>query len=176
VNLRGLAFLALRLMAIYVIVMGIRHAVDLVDFSIPAYMQLADLNFAKGLLVIGIPTLLLWIVGILLWFMAGKWSNRFVPATNGAPEAVNRSAEFESFVLSVVGLVLAILSLTNWIQSVLGYISLTNQDVYFNRQSYYFHFAGQAAEFVLGAVLLLKSRGIAALLRKIRSAGMTSDR
>ncbi len=169
-NLRGLAYLAIRVLAIYVFILGIRQAVTLANAAIPTYMQITDLKIAQVYVIIGIPTLLLWIVGVLLWRSADRWSNRLVPAANGSPEPLERHADIESFVLSVVGLVLVILAAVNLIQSVLSFIWITNQEVHFDRQGYYFQFAGHAVEIVMGAVLLLKSNGIAALLRKIRQA------
>ena len=175
-NLRGLAFLALRLLAIYVVFMGIQHAVNLLDFSIATYMQVTDLDFTSALLIVSVPTLLIWAVGILLWCMAGKWSGYLVPASGEAVKQAIRNTEIESFVLSVAGLIIVILSFFRLLQSVMSYVSLTRQDIYVDNQSYYYSFAVWAVELILGAVLLLKSQAFAVLLRKIRGAGLTSER
>lgn len=169
-NLRGLAFLAIRVLAIYVVVLGIRQVANLVDVALPMYMHMTDLNLAQALTIVGVSPLLLWAVGISLWLMANRWSKRIIPAAESRTETAIRSADPESFVLSVVGLVIAILAVTDWIQSVLALVSISNQGVHFDRQSYYYRFAGQAIEIAFGLVLILKARGIAALLRKIRQA------
>lgn len=175
-NLRGLAFLALRLLAIYVAIMGIRHAVNLLDFSIATYMQVTDLDIAQVMLIVCVPTILLWAVGVLLWCMAGKWSGHLVPASGETAEPAIRNADIESFVLSVAGLIIAVLSFFRLLQSVMTYVSFTSQDIYVDSQSYYYNFAAYALELILGVVLLLKSHGFASLLRKIRSAGLTNER
>ena len=175
-NLRGLAFLALRLLAVYVVITGIRHAANLVDVTIPTYMQMAELNVTLALLVVGIPTVLLWVVGILLWCSAEKWSGYLIPASVQAEKPALRNAEIESFALSVVGLIIAILSFFRLLQSVLSYISLLDQNVHVDSQSYFYNFAALAAELATGIILLLKSQGIAALLRKIRGAGLENGR
>lgn len=169
-NLRGIAFLAIRLFAIYVFLLGIRQVVNLVTVSLPVYMSTMDLDLMQVLYVIAIPTLLLWAFGILLWMMADRWSKRMIPPSDGQTETAIRSSHIESFVLSVVGVVIVVLAVSDLIQSVLAFLSIANQDVYFDRQNYYYRIAGQAVEIALGLVLVLKARGIAALLRKIRQA------
>jgi hypothetical protein len=74
--------------------------------------------------------------------------------------------------LSVIGLILAILSITNLVRLVMDYINIKNQQIQFNRQGYLFTIIEQGIRFLIGIVLLLKAEGFALLLRKIRSFGL----
>jgi len=169
-KLRGLSFLAIRVLAIYFFVQGLNHLVNYLDFALPAYLQVLGDNksYFDIFLLVGIPSILLLIISIVLWFLAGKISSYFVQQDSSESESALSFRGAESFVLAVVGLVLAILSFTTLTRLILNYVNITNQNLYIDHRSYWISFGEHMIRLLLGLVLILKAEGFALLLRKIR--------
>ena len=179
-KINDLAYLTLRVAAIYLFIMGIGHLVDLLQFSLPAYLQVMERGTTYGevFLIVGVPVLLLLICGFLLWVLAPKLAKYLVPASAasaGISEsgATAQTKNIEGFVLAVVGLILFILSFTGVVRGALNYFNMLSQDIEFNRLQYIYFLGEQAVRFVLGVILLVKAEGFALLLRKIRNAGLS---
>jgi hypothetical protein len=93
-------------------------------------------------------------MSVVLWFLAEKVSHYLIPKNSNDSVQSIQGKELEGFVLSVVGLILAILSIATLVRLVMNYISITNEQVHFNRQAYLFSIPEQAIRFLIGIVLL----------------------
>jgi hypothetical protein len=185
-NLKDLGFLAIRVLAIYAFILGIQRLVILFENALPFYISMLDpeeYNIYGIALVAGVPALLLIIISILLWFFAGKLSGKIVPPQAAETESPGNAMAWESFILSVVGFVISILSLSRMSFIILNYIQMeriTPEYVYFDRLEYLSGLVEQLILLILGLLLILKADGLAYLLRKIRSLGFrhaeTADR
>lgn len=172
-KLRDLAYLAVRILSIYLMIQGLRHILNLIDFAIPTYLQLLeDPSYFQVFLVIGIPAFVFIISGILLWFYAAKLSIYLIPKNSDDSVPTIQGKEIEEFILSVVGMIIVILSFSSLIRGLLIYISNAKQDFGFANRANIYNSIEQAIQLILGIALLLKSKGIALVLRKIRSAGL----
>ncbi|MEX1030702.1 MAG: hypothetical protein WDZ91_11760 [Paenibacillaceae bacterium] len=173
-KLREFSFLAVRILAIYLFILGISHLVDLLNFAIPVYLQVIedDTTYSEVFLIVGIPAFSLIIGGIVLWILAEKLSKYIMRNSSTELETTLQTKEIEGFVLSVIGLILAILSFSIIVRISMNYIHLVNQDMQFDRQSLLYTFVEQLIRFVIGIILLIKAEGFALLLRKIRGLGL----
>ena len=176
-SLKDLGYLAIRVLAIYVFILGIEYLVSLFQYSMPFYLSLLksdDHNYMDIVLVTGIPALLLIAISILMWSFADKLSSILAPRqTKGTSDPENVKA-WESFVLSAVGMILVILSFSRIslvIMQIIRMESMTPEFAVYNRQEFLFSLTEQFIKFILGLILIFKADGLAYLLRKIRSLG-----
>lgn len=169
-KIRELAFLAIRVLAVYFFALGLNHLVAYLDYSLPAYLQVLgdDASYAEVFLLVGIPSILLLLISVALWLSAGKLSRFLVPSNSGEEESSPSFRGIEAFVLAVVGLVLAILSFSSLARILLNYANMEGQRLYIDHRSFYIALAEQVIRLLLGIVLILKAQGFAKLLRKIR--------
>ena|GEM_PF-6615614 len=123
-NLKGLAYLAVRALAIFAFILGLQRLMLVYENTIPFYMNLLELNPDKNVNIVtenivilallsGIPALVLIGFGILFWGMAGKLAH--IVASRGDEESARTEIPpqlraIESILLSVTGLVLIILA------------------------------------------------------------------
>ncbi|WP_256759327.1 hypothetical protein [Cohnella sp. WQ 127256] len=172
-TIRELAFLALRVLSIYLFILGLSHLTSLLDFTIPTYLQVIehDTTYAEVFLIIGIPTFVLLVGGVILWIFAEKLSSYMVPkSSTGSGNFPTK--ELEGFVLSVIGLILLILSFTSIVRLSMSYIHLINQEIGFDRKTYIYPLVEQAIRLLIGIILLFKAEGLALMLRKTRNLGL----
>ncbi len=169
-TIRELAYLAIRVMAVYFFVLGLNHLVNYLDFALPAYLQVLgeDTSYGKVFLLVGVPSILLLVISVALWLSAGKLSRSLVPSRSGENETSPSFRGVEAFVLAVVGLVLAILAITTLARMLLNYANMDAQNLYIDNRSFYISLVEQGIRLVLGIVLTVKAEGFAQLLRKIR--------
>lgn len=178
-NLRDLGFLAIRALAVFAFILGIQRLIHIIENAIPYYM--GYLAPPDNVIVIGfvaaIPALLLIIVSILLWVFAHKLSFKMVPSREtqtgegGIPEHVKA---WESFFLSVAGLILLVISIGRMAYILAQYLHMETalpDFVYFERKEYLYSLAEYVVYFILGLLLILKADGLAHLLRSIRRLG-----
>lgn len=177
-KLRELAFLAIRVLSIYLFILGLNHLVNLLDFTIPTYLQVIehDTTYTEVFLIIGIPTLILLLCGVILWFFAEKLSKYIVPRNSTESDGTFRSKDIEGFVLSVVGLILVILSFTSLARIIMNYVNMMNQDIGFDRLGFIYSLVEQGIRLLLGIILLFKAEGLAQFLRKIRNLGLKNSK
>lgn len=91
-KVRDLAFMALRILSIYLFFMGLRQIVNLLQFAVPSYFQMINsgTTYRDILWAAGIPTLIYLMVIVGLWVYANRLSGYLVPAR--AEEADPESA------------------------------------------------------------------------------------
>lgn len=169
-TIRELSYLVIRVMAIYFFVLGLNHLVNYLDFALPSYLQVLgdDTSYGKVFLLVGVPSILLLIISVALWFSAGKLSRSLVPSRSGENESSPSFRGVEAFVLAVVGLILAILSFTSLARILLNYANMDAQNLFIDTRSFYIALVEQGIRLLLGIVLTIKAEGFAQMLRKIR--------
>ncbi len=173
-KLREISYLAVRMLSIYVFFLGINHLVNLLNFSIPVYLQVLEDNttYSEVILIVIIPALFLIICSLVLWFQADKLSRFLIPKNSDESEHSPQIKELEGYILSIVGLILVILSFSAIVRISMNYYYLLDQEFRFDRKSHLYTFAEQSIRFVFGIILLLKAEGLAMTLRKIRNLGL----
>jgi len=166
---REITSLAIKLFAIYVLVRAV--------LAIPALVQV--LYGPGGRAFLAPETIWLWGIGaiavallivlaVVLWRLAG----RVVRAAPGASTEAPSVAVDEPFVLSVVGLYLAFKALLQIAFLAVGaYAALGPLQQDFQAQTIAY-IAGYVVQLVLGLALMLRSRGWALVLRRLREAGL----
>lgn len=173
-KIRDLAFMAIRILSIYLFILGLNHLVNILEFALPTYMQVIDYEttYTEVFFVIGIPTFILLVSSVVLWFLADKLSRFIIPKSSSESEGISmQSKEIEAFVLSVIGLILLVLSFTSIARMVLNYINLMDQGIVSDRLGFIYSLVEQVIRFLLGLILLFKAEGFALMLRKIRKLG-----
>ncbi|MGG3280010.1 hypothetical protein [Paenibacillus solani] len=173
-KIRDLAFMAVRILSIYLFILGLNHLVNILEFVLPTYMQVIDYEttYTEVFFVIGIPTFILLISSVVLWFLADKLSRFIIPKSSSDSKGISlKSEEIEGFILSVIGLILFVLSFTSIARMVLNYINLMNQGIVSDRLGSIYSLVEQVIRFLLGLILLFKAEGFALMLRKIRKLG-----
>ncbi|WP_054955206.1 hypothetical protein [Paenibacillus dakarensis] len=173
-KLRGIAFLAVRLVSVYLFILGLNHLINLLEFALPTYLQIkSNISYGDVLLMIGLPASIMIIAGIILWVFADSISKRLVPGSLSEVEAEGesgyRSSEMEGFILSVVGLILLILSSTRLISLLINYVNIRGQGVTFNEMGHVSTLAEQLIRIIIGIMLLLQAESFARWLRKLRN-------
>jgi hypothetical protein len=176
-KLKDLSFLVVRVLSLYLFILGLNHLVNILNFAIPAYLQVIehDTTYAEVFFVIGIPSFILIMSSVVLWFFAEKLSRYIIPKSSSESESTLQSKEIEGFVLSVIGLILLILSFTSSVRIIMNVINMLNQDIRFDNQGYkgyIYLLVEQVIRFLIGIILLLKAEGFASILRKIRNSGL----
>jgi hypothetical protein len=176
-KLSELSYLAVRILAIYLFITGINHLVDTLNLAIPTYLQIIDhdTTYLELLLIVGIPTFILIIGGIILWFLSEKISMYLVSKRPSKLENTIQAKGIEGFVLSVVGLILVVFSFSSIVRISMNYIHLTYQEFEINKLSFLYTFSEQLIRFIIGMILLIKAQGFALLLRKIRGLGLKHE-
>lgn len=181
---KELAYLAVRVLALVVLVMGVRQLFHLLDTAVSVYLYIPDVPYGQLWLMAGVPALLLVALGAVLWMSAGRLSRYLAPEnadeTAGAggadrPALSARLKDAEGFMLSVVGLVLFILALARLARSVVFAVTVGGEAIRFDLDGYLYVLAEQLVLLAIGLVLLVRAEGLAAWLRKIRNAGSGMD-
>jgi hypothetical protein len=184
-SIRDLAYLSVRIIAIYLFIQGLSQLVDLLNVTLPVYSQTFQLynqsfqleGMYADLILIGIVPMLIFFIGsIVAWFLAGRLSIRMIPAVH-VEEGDNDSAvsplrEMEGFVLSVVGLILFIVSFANFVRLIVTYSYWEGGEFAFVWRSNMAVLVEMGIRCLIGVILLVKAEGFAKLLRKIRGLGM----
>lgn len=172
-KLRGIAFLAVRVIAIYLFIMGVNHLINLIEYTIPAFFQFMkrDTNVFELFLLIGLPALILLFCGIFMWMCAEKISLYLIPRALLEEEIEGgfRSKQIEGFVLSVIGLILLISSSTSLVRMLIQYFTIQGQGLTFNQLGYESSLVEQIIRVILGILLLVKAEVFAQWLRKLRA-------
>jgi len=173
-KIRDLAFMAVRILSIYLFILGLNHFVNILEFALPTYMQVieSDTTYTEVFFVIGIPAFILLISSVVLWCLADKLSRFIIPKSSSDSEGISiQSKQIEGFVLSVIGLVLLVLSFTSIIRMILSYTNLMDQGIFSDKLGFIYYLVEQVIRFLLGLILLFKAEGFALMLRKIRKLG-----
>jgi hypothetical protein len=84
-RLSDLSYLAVRILSIYLFVQGLNQVVNLVEFTIPTYLQIlkSNMSYISVFLTVGIPAVLMIIMSVILWFLAEKVSHYLTPKNSG---------------------------------------------------------------------------------------------
>src|SRR5690606_10795527 len=118
---------------IFLFILSVRHLVNFLSVTLPVYLQITEINVAytEVILIVGIPVLLLLTGSVVLWVFAEKLSKLLLPNSSRDYEVLLRSKEIEGFVLSVIGLVIAILSFTKLVGMTMNYINIVSKEIQF---------------------------------------------
>ena len=171
-QMKGIAYLALRVLAIYFFMMAWRQFVMILEF-LPSYIFIPEINMnlMEVILLVGVPALINFTASILLWIYAKRLSGYFLLKQQEQEEPFNLAYKgIEGFVLSVVGIIFIITSFSAMIRELLYYLNHMNMPIYGRTQVY--GLVELAIQFILGVLLVLRSNGIATILRRIREAGL----
>jgi len=173
-KIRDLSFLAVRVLSIYLFILGFKHIINLLEFTIHTYLWVLDTNtsYLEVFLIIGIPSLVLFITSIILWLYANQISLHLIPQSSRESVQSIQVKDIEGFILAIIGLILMILSFTTLVRIILNYYHITSQDIHFNSRDHIFVIIEHSIRFIIGIVLLLKAEGFAMILRNIRSMGL----
>lgn len=174
-----LAFLAVRVLALVVLIMGVRQLFQLLEAAAPVYLYFAGFPYGQLWLIAAVPALLLIALGAALWMSAGRLSRHLVPGGAADPAGAGgahpaapspRLKDAEGFVLSVVGLVVLVLAAARLARSVVYAVTVGGEGIRFDLDGYLYVMAEQLVLMAIGAVLLVRAEGLATRLRKIRGA------
>ncbi len=185
-----LAYLAVRVLAIWLFVSGLNQAVSLLNGSLPIFVKTFELyEIYPGMALVGIAPIALLIAGsVVMWMMTKRLAGWLVPrgarkdaaaadsefGAGGDAEASHavRLKDMEGFVLAVIGLILFIVSFAGFVR--LGLISIYYEsgDYVFVRNSNLSSLVELGIRCVVGIMLMVKAEGFALALRKIRAIGL----
>lgn len=177
-SIRDLAYLSVRIIAVYLFILGLSQLVDLLNVTLPVYSRTFQLEemYAELILIGVVPMLIFFVGSIVAWFLAGRLSRMMVPAVDvGEGNKVSAASplrEMEGFVLCVVGLVLFIVSFANLVSLIVTYTYWGDGDFTFVWRSNIAVLVEIGIRCLIGIILLVKAEGFAKLLRKIRGFGM----
>lgn len=175
-KIRELAYLAIRVISVYLFVLGVNHLVNLLTFALPNYVQVLkiDVSYVEIFFIAGSPTLILFISSVLLWLFAGRVSGLLVPKPSTEADQNILFHQVEGFVLSVVGLLITIHAFTRLLTTILNYVNILNQGFHGDGMNYMISIGAQAFLLIVGIVLQFRAEGFAYMLRKIRNWGIDS--
>ena len=175
-RLQHISYLCVKVIAIVIFLLGLNHLMNLIQYSIPSYMQIIEhLSFFEAFLMVGFPACFLIVVSIILWFSANRLSVYLIPKAEPTEESADTSGvkQLEGYILAVIGLLLVVFSLTTIIRMLLTYtVFSTEQGFAVTNQIQLYSIVEQGLRFIIGLVLLVKAEGFARLLRKIRTLGV----
>lgn len=176
-KLKDLAYLAVRILSIYLFLLGLSKIVEVLNIAVPTYLQVIDYNisFLEVFLVVGVPGFILILFSMILWLFAEKLSVYLIPKNAEETEYSVQAKDLEGFVLSLVGLILMILSFTMMVRQGMNYNNMAKHAMQFDREGFIFTFTEEVIRFLIGIILLFKAEGFALLLRKIRNMGLKRD-
>lgn len=172
-KIRDLAYLSIRVLAIYLFLLGCKQIFTLIDFTLPAYVGIPNFSsyFISMLIVLVIPSLIYVAASLTLWFLAKRISLLLIVEGSEDAEFQGNKA-LEGFVLSMVGVVIVVLALSSFVKEGLLYLVYTNDVKYTFPKNQTYRVMEQAIRLILGVILVLKAEGFALILRKIRNAGL----
>lgn len=175
-TLHDLSYLCIKVLAIVLFLLGLNHVMNLIEFSIPSYMQIIDhISFVEAFLMVGLPACFLIVLSVVMWFTARRLSTYLLPKAVVNEEAAETVTvkPLEGYILAVIGLLLAIFSFSAIIRMVMTYVVVsTEQGFAFTNKIQLYSIIEQGLRFVIGILLLVKAEGFARLLRKIRNLGL----
>jgi len=175
-KLHDLSYLCIRVLAIILFLLGLNHLANLLEFSIPSYMQIVDyLSFFEAFLMVGLPACFLIVLSVVMWFSARRLSAYLLPKAVQAEEAAAsfNAKQLEGYILSVIGLLLVVFSFSAIIRMIMTYAVIpTEQGFAFTNKIQLYSIIEQGLRFVIGLLLLVKAEGFARLLRKVRNLGL----
>jgi hypothetical protein len=177
-KLKDLAYLSIKILSIYLVIIGFRQMVNILYISIPSYLLIPGQSYNAWELffIVGVPAFLTVIAGVLLWFNAFRLALYLVPQNHDDLEISLQTKQLEGFVLAVVGLLLLIFSFSTLVREVLNYMNYLHNDIRFDTQGFLYRVAEQSIRLILSIILLLRAEGFALLLRKIREAGLKHNK
>lgn len=172
-RIHSLALLAVRILGIYMFLLGISRISNLLDVAMPAYLLALDVDVStwKIVTIVGIPGLVLVIGGVLLWVLARRIANVMIPAEFHDHSYTLKDRELEQFVLAVVGLVLVIQAIAGLTASLLNIFTLTSDGIRV-MDYYYSAMIKPAVQLIAGLLLVIKANAVAYMLAKIRNLGL----
>lgn len=171
-SIKQISYLSIRLLAIYVFSLGIMQLGNTINL----WLQLRSLNDITGvsqplfLYTIG-PFILLTLSGVIIWFNANKLTKHLVQTDDNAKTQGNnlQLKDVQYLLFSTIGLVLLVRSIPQ-LFLIIHEIKMINSDVVTGpaKDKSYFFIVQRILEFILGLALLLGSRGLVAILNKLR--------
>ena len=167
-KLADLSFLAVRLLAIYVLYDGIRQATNVYYIMIPGWLELdLDFDFAKMAILHMLPSVVVLGFGIVLWIFARKWSFLIIGMK---PEDAPSDPAFKStyqMLISLVGLAIIAVSLGNLCYFLPSFLTL---NAYVSNplklQSFY-QVIAEAVKIILGICFILRANDIRRMLERV---------
>lgn len=169
-NKEQIVGLAVRLFAVFLVVYTLRYAMSLVSF---ATLDPPDYVSSAFIVLIGLSPIL---IAIFLWRFPLAVASKLIPQTDAStkPGALDE-VEFQVTAFSILGLwvlVSAIPDIFYWVTYVyriknIGFGQVRTELTPQNIAS----ITSTIAEFILGVWLLLGSKGLVGMVRKLRHAG-----
>ena len=175
---RKIAFIGLRLLAIYILLQSLLHLARVANYYVLPlfYDSLIQYNETSVNAWFNLaPFFVLLIFSVLLWIFADKIST-FLLLPNQESDQSDRqisATEIQSIAFSAIGLFLIVNSLPQFFSMIPEYIQIKDvaNHLVDPRLKYGFRFGmiEKIVQLVLGIALFLGSRGLVGLVRKIRS-------
>ncbi|WP_202710945.1 hypothetical protein [Sporosalibacterium faouarense] len=123
-----------------------------------------------------VPTVVMIVLGLILWIGSGKISFYIVPENELEKECKEINyKELQVLTFSVVGLIILTNVLPNIIEEISNLILLKKNYALTNFNTRFkaiFNMIELIVEVIIGLLLLIKSRGIVVLLKKVQNAGV----
>ncbi|TFB14037.1 hypothetical protein E3U55_14735 [Filobacillus milosensis] len=183
-NTKDLAFIALRILAVYILIQSLMDLSQVVSFYVlPIYYEeiqgLARTHVINILLHLG-PFLIQVIMSIVIWLYAEKISRVFIPKNKASvnQDALNQNQpslsayQFQVAAVSVVGLAFIVYTLPQFLPMAQSWLSLKELGMgQINdkaKDELLFSFFALLLRLILGFVLFFGSKGLVGLVQKFR--------
>jgi hypothetical protein len=173
-TIRELAYLGLRLTAVYIFSLALMQLGQLINVILQTYE--ANMLISREVLFFYslAPVILLTILSIIIWFKTNKIIKYLVPSENTTDDEQMKGIllkQLQTLAFSVVGLILFARALPQFLQ-VFSEILLINNQLLQGPILYksYLFIAQRILECVLGLVILLGAKGLSNILSKVRGA------
>ncbi len=181
ISLKGknIAYIACRIIAIYIIIQAIKYMSYFISMLFFMNQEMQKIDLIHMILTSIFPSIILLIVGVVLWALAIKISNHMIIENKNTEENEKNMEvnELQTVAFSVVGLVILvniIPDLSKFISQIIhmrgNYIptrSTTRLEIKISAIEI-------AVRFIIGIILFLKSKGIVGMINSLRKAGLKS--
>lgn len=178
-NEKNIANIACKVLSIYIIVLGIKHISFLLSVSLSGYISLGfnKSTIIQAVFISILPSIILIVAGLILWIKSAKISSHMI-CDNESIETNKTSINFyqlQSAAFSIVGIIILI-NLIPDIGSLISKLAFFTGDYIPKQTIYRFEIKVSITEmiirFIIGLLLLLKSKGLVGFIKNLQHAGL----
>lgn len=176
-NVRGLAYIFMRILAIYILIQGIQRLFTYLQFINPNFRgMLEELNFSYMLWAYTIPAILMVILSIVLWLFAKKWSTFMIAdRTEELNLDSDRFREWYVLAFTVAGIVIFVTTISPLMMHTAELMRIRASGHNFiadvHMRGHWLQWWGTVAKLALGIVLVIGAKGLYNILQRIRNVG-----
>lgn len=171
-NTKSIAFVALRIVALFLFVKALINVGNLVVITLPNFFNYGHDGqiSALSLIPLFIPALLMFIISIILWVRTQALSEWLAPFDDEVQIEGEKLEKLQIIAFTVVGLVFVAISFPHLVKDVVQMVSfdrdMHTEMVY--RHQVVYPLIHSSVQFVLGMVILFQAKGLSGLLKKVR--------